>query len=144
MSPSLFWIIELNSSLCTFAKLTPSIITSIIRGLSGFFVITRQSIFISGFSSAPLSADLDFISQDYQDKIQNAINVLSKFFSIKYNFINFKVINLHPSKKSYIFSRKPVNYDNSRKSYIFRHPANFKITRNTSKIHKISQHFRIL
>ena len=40
--------------------------------------IQPKAIFISGFSSAPLSADLDFISQDYQDKIQNAINVLSK------------------------------------------------------------------
>ena len=37
-----------------------------------------KSIFISGFSSAPLSADLDFISKGYEDKIQIAINFLSK------------------------------------------------------------------
>ena len=40
--------------------------------------ISPKSIFISGFSSAPLSADLDFISKGYQDKIQTAINLLSK------------------------------------------------------------------
>ena len=40
--------------------------------------ISPKSIFISGFSSAPLSADLDFISKGYEDKIQTAINFLSK------------------------------------------------------------------
>lgn len=40
--------------------------------------ISPKSIFISGFSSAPLSADLDFISKGYEDKIQIAINFLSK------------------------------------------------------------------
>jgi len=40
--------------------------------------ISPKSIFISGFSSAPLSADLDYISKGYQDKIQTAINLLSK------------------------------------------------------------------
>ena len=40
--------------------------------------ISPKSIFISGFSSAPLSADLDFISKGNQDKIQTAINFLSK------------------------------------------------------------------
>ena len=40
--------------------------------------ISPKSIFISGFSSAPLSADLDFISKGYEDKIQIAINLLSK------------------------------------------------------------------
>ena len=40
--------------------------------------ISPKSIFISGFSSAPLSADLDFISKGHQDKIQTAINFLSK------------------------------------------------------------------
>ena len=50
ISPSLAWIVELNSSFCTLARLTPSITTSMINGLSGFFVIIRQSIFISGLS----------------------------------------------------------------------------------------------
>ena len=40
--------------------------------------ISPKSIFISGFSSAPLSADLDYISKGYEDKIQIAINFLSK------------------------------------------------------------------
>lgn len=40
--------------------------------------ISPKSIFISGFSSAPLSADLDYISKGYEDKIQTAINLLSK------------------------------------------------------------------
>ena len=40
--------------------------------------VSPKSIFISGFSSAPLSADLDYISEGHQDKIQTAINLLSK------------------------------------------------------------------
>lgn len=40
--------------------------------------VSPKAIFVSGFSSAPLSANLDFISQGHQDNIQNAIDVLSK------------------------------------------------------------------
>jgi len=40
--------------------------------------VSPKAIFVSGFSSAPLSADLDFISKGHQDKIQTAIDVLSK------------------------------------------------------------------
>ena len=61
----------LNSGLWPFIKQRPYDIIADHK-------IQPKAIFISGFSSAPLSADLDFISQDYQDKIQNAINVLSK------------------------------------------------------------------
>ena len=38
MSPSLLSITEANSSFCVLAKLRPSIIKSLINGLSGFFV----------------------------------------------------------------------------------------------------------
>jgi len=61
----------LNSGLWPFIKQRPYDIIADHK-------IQPKAIFISGFSSAPLSADLDFISQDYQDKIQNAINILSK------------------------------------------------------------------
>ena len=61
----------LNSGLWPFIKQRPYDIIADHK-------IQPKAIFISGFSSAPLSADLDYISQGYQDKIQNAINVLSK------------------------------------------------------------------
>ena len=40
--------------------------------------MSPKSIFISGFSSAPLSADLDYISKGSEEKIQIAIDLLSK------------------------------------------------------------------
>ena len=40
---------EVNSSFCVLARLRPSTIKSLIKGLSGFLVYTRQSIFISGW-----------------------------------------------------------------------------------------------
>jgi len=67
--------------------------------------ISPKSIFISGFSSAPLSADLDFISKGYEDKIQIAINLLSKLtdgeihFSVRKNsnseLSNLKNVVIH-------------------------------------------------
>ena len=49
LATTLFLIIELNSSFCALAKLKPSINRSRISGLFGFFVITLQLIFNSGF-----------------------------------------------------------------------------------------------
>ena len=46
---------ELNSSFCVRARLKPSIIKSLIKGFSGSFVYTRQSILISGLSEVPTS-----------------------------------------------------------------------------------------
>ena len=50
MSPSFEFKIDTNSSFCVLAKLSPSIIKSLIKGLLGFFVYTRQSILTSGRS----------------------------------------------------------------------------------------------
>jgi Na+-transporting NADH:ubiquinone oxidoreductase subunit A len=39
---------------------------------------TPKAIFISGFDSAPLAPDLDFIMKDFKDEFQKGIDVLSK------------------------------------------------------------------
>ncbi len=61
----------LNSGLWPFIKQRP-------YDVIANYKVSPKAIFVSGFSSAPLSANLDFISQGHQDNIQNAIDVLSK------------------------------------------------------------------
>ena len=42
---------------------------------------TPKSIFISGFNSAPISADLDIILDDQKEEFETGINVLNKLTS---------------------------------------------------------------
>ena len=52
---------ELNSSFWVRARLKPSIIKSLIKGFSGSFVYTRQSIFTSGLSEVPISFEYTIV-----------------------------------------------------------------------------------
>ena len=53
--------IEANSSFWVLAKLKPSMIRSLIKGFSGFFVYTLQSIFTSGLLDVPMSKLLTIV-----------------------------------------------------------------------------------
>ena len=57
--------IEANSSFWVLAKLKPSTIKSLIRGLAGFFVYTLQSILISGWEELSSILDFDKKSANY-------------------------------------------------------------------------------
>lgn len=59
---------------------------------------TPKSIFISGFDTAPLSPDYDFVLQDSEEFLQTGINALKKLTSGK---IHFNVNGTYNTAKTY-------------------------------------------